>query len=296
MINSYLGLTRVSTDDAYPHCEVRKPKPQPGLVSDGVSGACCSDNNAGFGLREYIMGKSDPVVFLLDDDSKFVSALSTLLQAHGLVTRAFSKVDDFLSSHDADCPGCLVLDVRMPGVTGLELQNLLAARGIQRPIIFLTAHGDIRMSVQAMKAGAVTFLPKPVRRAELLAAIQEAIRKDALERQKQRERIDLCSKLATLTPREREVLDLVVAGKLNKQIALELCTSEKTVKSHRGHIMAKLQVRSTTAVIALLSRVGRGESPGPPEVSEPTVIHSDADTDACADAGFDERVDLGAVR
>src|SRR5215467_8484566 len=146
------------------------------------------------------MPKTEPVVFLLDDDSKFVNALSTLLEVHGLATRAFTKVDDFLSSHDPDCPGCLVLDVRMPGVTGLELQNLLAARGIRRPIIFLTAHGDIRMSVQAMKAGAVTFLPKPARRAQLLAAVQEAIQRDALERQRYREEAELVKRLATLTP------------------------------------------------------------------------------------------------
>ena len=241
------------------------------------------------------MPKTEPVVFLLDDDSKFVKALSTLLEVHGLTTRAFTKVDDFLSSHDPDCPGCLVLDVRMPGVTGLELQNLLVARGIVRPIIFLTAHGDIRMSVQAMKAGAVTFLPKPARRAELLTAIQEAIRKDALERQRQREQADLLDRLATLTPREREVLDLVVAGRLNKQIALELCTAEKTVKSHRGHIMAKLQVRSTAALIALFSRTRTAES-SDHEGAQPPVVDNDLARDSRTDAGLDERVKSGTLR
>lgn len=241
------------------------------------------------------MSNREPMVFLLDDDTRFVNALSTLLEVHGLTTRAFTKVDDFLSSHDPDCPGCLVLDVRMPGVTGLELQNLLAARGIVRPIIFLSAHGDIRMSVQAMKAGAVTFLPKPARRAELLAAIQEAIRKDALERQRQREQADLVDRLATLTPREREVLDLVVAGRLNKQIALELCTAEKTVKSHRGHIMAKLQVRSTAALIALFSRTHTAESSAHHEGAEPAVVDNDVARDSYTEAGLDE-VKSGALR
>ena len=201
------------------------------------------------------MSQAGPVVFVLDDDIRFVSALSSLLKSNGFATRTFSCVDDFLKDHDLDCPGCLILDVRMPGVTGLELQNVLTARGITRPIIFLTAHGDIRMSVQAMKAGAVTFLPKPVRKAELLDAVQEALRTDAVGRERQREQADLLKKLATLTPREREVLDLVLAGKLNKQIALELCTAEKTVKSHRGHIMEKLQVRSTSALVGLFSRI-----------------------------------------
>ena len=198
---------------------------------------------------------SKPVVFLLDDDRKFVDALSALLQANGFTTRAFTSVDDFLEGHDPGCPGCLILDVRMPGVTGIELQSVLAARGILRPIIFATAHGDIAMTVQAMKAGAVTFLPKPVRRAELLKAVEEALRRDAVERQKQREQAVLFTRLALLTPREREVLDLVVAGKLNKQIAVELCTAEKTIKAHRGHIMQKLRVRNTTALLGLFSNI-----------------------------------------
>jgi len=239
------------------------------------------------------MPKTEPVVFLLDDDSKFVTALSTLLEVHGLATRAFTKVDDFLTSHDPDCPGCLVLDVRMPGVTGLELQNLLAARGIVRQIIFLTAHGDIRMSVQAMKAGAVTFLPKPARRAELLAAIQEAIQRDALERQRHREEAELAKRLATLTPREREVLDLVVAGKLNKQIALELCTAEKTVKSHRGHIMAKLQVKSTAALVALFSRSRAASTALPRAASSPGDDTSGEDS--YTDPALDEGVKSGRL-
>jgi len=205
------------------------------------------------------MSKAEPVVFLLDDDARFVNALSALLQCSGYATRPFTSVDAFLRDHDVDCHGCLILDVRMPGITGLELQSVLTARGITRPIIFLTAHGDIRMSVRAMKAGAVTFLPKPVRKAELLSAVDEALRVDAVERQRQRAGADLLERLATLTPREREVLDLVLAGKLNKQIALELCTAEKTVKSHRGHIMEKLRVKNTSALLGLFTNVRSSE-------------------------------------
>jgi len=126
--------------------------------------------------------KSQPVVFLLDDDSKFVNALSALLQANGFATRVFTSVDDFLREHDLDCPGCLVLDVCMPGVTGLDLQLALAASGVMRPIVFVTAHYDKCLCNRAMTAGAVAVLPKPVRSAELLSAVQEALRKDAAER------------------------------------------------------------------------------------------------------------------
>ena len=126
--------------------------------------------------------KSEPVVFLLDDDSKFVNALSALLQANGFATRVFTSVDDFLREHDLDCPGCLVLDVCMPGVTGLDLQRELAASGVRRPLVFVTAHYDKRLYNRAVTAGAVAVLPKPVRSGELLSAIQEALRKDAAER------------------------------------------------------------------------------------------------------------------
>jgi len=126
--------------------------------------------------------KSEPVVFLLDDDSKFVNALSAVLQANGFATRVFTSVDDFLREHDLDCPGCLVLDVCMPGVTGLDLQLALAASGVMRPIVFVTAHHDKRLCNRAMAAGAVAVLPKPVRSGELLSAIQEALRKDAVAR------------------------------------------------------------------------------------------------------------------
>jgi FixJ family two-component response regulator len=198
---------------------------------------------------------SKPVVFILDDDLRFVDALSALLQANGFATRAFTSVDDFLKGHDPDSPGCLILDVRLPGVTGIELQSLLAERDVARQIVFVTGQTDVPTIVQAMKAGAVTVLPKPVRRAELLGAIEEALRQDAIDRQAQREQGELLNRLASLTPREREVLDLVGAGKVNKQIAVELCTAEKTIKAHRGHIMRKLRVRNTAALLGLFTRV-----------------------------------------
>ena len=185
----------------------------------------------------------------------------------------------------------------MPGLSGLELQGVLAARGVVRPIIFLTGHGDIRMSVQAMKAGAVTFLTKPVRRAELLVAVQDALAKDAVVRQRQREQIDLQNKLATLTAREREVLDLVVLGKLNKQIALELCTAEKTVKTHRGHIMAKLQVRSASALIALLSHPETMAPRSTPQAPLPTDLGSPAPSHSPPTLGSsDERASSDRLR
>jgi FixJ family two-component response regulator len=243
------------------------------------------------------MSQAGPVVFVLDDDTRFVGALSSLLKSNGFTTRTFTCVDDFLKDHDLDCPGCLILDVRMPGVTGLELQNVLAARGVTRPIIFLSAHGDIRMSVQAMKAGAVTFLPKPVRKAELLDAVQEALRTDAVGRQRQQERADLLKKLATLTPREREVLDLVLAGKLNKQIALELCTAEKTVKSHRGHIMEKLQVRSSSALVGLFSRIRTLEGRANPDTAPQKDLDRSLSTDSLSSPmPSDEEVNLESVR
>jgi FixJ family two-component response regulator len=215
------------------------------------------------------MPKAEPVIFLLDDDNKFLDVLSALLQARGFATRCFTSVEDFLKLHDLECPGCLVLDVCMPGVNGMELQHLLAGRGVARPIIFLSAHGDISLSVQAMKAGAVTFLTKPVQREALFAAVEEALRKDAVERQRRHEQSELSNKLAALTPREREVLDLVAAGKVNKQIAFELGTSVKTVKAHRGHIMEKLRVSSANALFRLLTHFGETQSL-PREARQPT--------------------------
>jgi len=200
------------------------------------------------------MPEPNPIVFLLDDEEAVLVALARMLQSSGFTVIPYTSADDFLAAHDAQIPGCLVADVRMPGMNGLELQRTLLARGVDRAIIFVTGQGDIPTTVQAMKAGAVTFLSKPVRRAELVAAVREALLRDASGRAQHREREDFARRLASLTPRERQVLDLVATGMLNKQIAAELGAAEKTIKVHRGRIMEKMLVRTATALVGLLSR------------------------------------------
>jgi FixJ family two-component response regulator len=200
------------------------------------------------------MTELHPIVFLLDDEPAVVVALARMLQSSGFTVSPYTSAAEFLAVHDAETPGCLVADVRMPGMNGLELQRALLARGIDRAIVFVTGQGDIPTTVQAMKAGAVTFLSKPVQRAELVAAVREALVRDALGRAQHREREDLVRRLASLTPRERQVLELVATGMLNKQIAAELGAAEKTIKVHRGRIMEKMQVRTATALVGLLSR------------------------------------------
>jgi len=202
-------------------------------------------------------------VFVLDDDEAVVAALGRMLQVSGYPVSTWTSAQEFLADHDPQTPGCLVADVRMPTMSGLELQRALAARGIARPIVFITAQGDIPTTVQAMKAGAVTFLPKPVQRLELLAAVAEAIARDAMQRAQYQERLDVSRRLASLTPRELQVLDLVTTGLLNKQIAAELGAAEKTIKVHRRRIMQKMNVRTATALVGLLSRTeARGRGPG----------------------------------
>jgi FixJ family two-component response regulator len=200
------------------------------------------------------MPEPNPIVFLLDDEQAVVVALARMLQSCGFTVSPYTSAGEFLAAHDGQTPGCLVADVRMPGMNGLELQRTLLARGIDRAIVFVTGQGDIPTTVQAMKAGAVTFLSKPVQRAELVAAVREAFVRDAVGRAQHREREDFVRRLARLTPRERQVLDLVVTGLLNKQIAAELGAAEKTIKVHRGRIMEKMQVRTATALVGLLSR------------------------------------------
>jgi FixJ family two-component response regulator len=172
----------------------------------------------------------------------------------GFCTRAWQSADEFLDEHDPDAPGCLVTDVAMPGRSGLELQAELAARGCSRPIVFVTAHGSIPMSVRAMRAGAVTFLPKPVRLTDLVEAVREAFEKDRASREDRASRADVRARLTALTPREREVLELVVAGKMNKQIAAQLGAAEKTIKVHRGRVMSKMHVRSVAELVTLTSQ------------------------------------------
>jgi FixJ family two-component response regulator len=195
-------------------------------------------------------------VFVVDDDPSFLKAVSRLLRAAGLKVAPFASADQFLLEHDAASPGCLVLDLTMPGLNGLELQEALSARGSDRPIVFLTGTADVPMSVRAMKHGAVDFLTKPVREAALLAAVEAALERDAAHRRAKDEQADLQRRWATLTPREREVLRHVIAGRLNKQIAAELGTVERTIKLHRANLMAKMKAGSVAELVRLTERAG----------------------------------------
>jgi FixJ family two-component response regulator len=194
-----------------------------------------------------------PTVFLIDDDAPVRDALSRLLRAHRFAVATFASPKEFLEQYNPDTPGCLVLDIKMRG-NGFGLQRTLREKGSSPPIIFLTGHGDVPKSVQALKGGAVDFLTKPVNDEDLLAAVRVAIEKDHTLRQKQTEVSELRARLSTLTPREREVLELVVAGKLNKQIAGELGTVEQTVKAHRAHTMKKMGVKSVAELVRLVER------------------------------------------
>lgn len=193
--------------------------------------------------------------FLIDDDPGVLKALSRIVRTAGYETVSYSSAQEFLREHDPSTPGCAILDLTMPELDGLELQQHLAQAGAERPIIFLSGQADIPASVQAMKAGAVDFLVKPVDREKLLSAIEQAKNRDDKARQARSERQGIEAKLATLTQREREVLEHVVKGQLNKQIAAQLGTVEKTVKVHRGRVMAKLEVRSVAELVRLTERM-----------------------------------------
>jgi FixJ family two-component response regulator len=195
-------------------------------------------------------------VFLVDDDPGVLTALTRLLRAAGHHVRAFASPHDFLAGHDPAVPGCAVLDVSMPDLDGLELQAALTTDGIERPVIFVTGVGDIPTSVRAIRAGAVDFLTKPVDHAALLAAIDRAIAHDATARRRDGALAPIRRRLQSLTPREREVLDHVVAGRLNKQIAHDLGTVEKTIKVHRGRMMNKLGVRTVADLVRLAAQLG----------------------------------------
>jgi RNA polymerase sigma factor (sigma-70 family) len=190
-----------------------------------------------------------PIIHVVDDDESLRTAVMRLLRAAGYEVRAYPSAGDFLLARPADTPGCVVLDVEMPGPSGLDLQEAFGKQGVALPLIFLTGHGDISMSVRAMKAGAVDFLTKPVQRQALLEAVQNALARDA-ERRTARERDDaLRARFATLTPRERAVFTLVAAGKANKQVAAELGISERTVKAHRAQVVEKMQVTSLAELV-----------------------------------------------
>jgi FixJ family two-component response regulator len=198
-------------------------------------------------------------VFIVDDDAGVLKALSRLLRTRGYDVRSFTSPQEFLTQHDATVAGCAVLDVSMPGLDGLGLQRALSAAGSQRPVIFITGKGDIPTSVRAMKEGAVDFLTKPVRAQELLEAIARAEREDERSRRMRIELESIQQKIVTLTPREREVLTHVVAGRLNKQIAGELGTVEKTIKVHRGRMMEKLGVRTVADLVRMAGKAGISE-------------------------------------
>jgi FixJ family two-component response regulator len=203
-------------------------------------------------------------VFVIDDDPGVLRALTRLLTAAGFQARAFPSPAAFLEQHDQAAPGCLVLDVALPGLDGLQLQQALAVSGYPRPIVFITGRGDVPTSVQAMKAGAVDFLTKPVNDEALVTAVRNAVELDRLARAAQAELTSLRLRLATLTPREREVLAHVVAGRLNKQIAADLGTVEKTIKVHRARVMEKMAAPSLAELVRIADRMGIG-----PESSSP---------------------------
>jgi len=203
------------------------------------------------------MSNAEAMVFVIDDDESMREALKSLIRSVGLRVETFASAQEFLESRRPNVAACLILDVRMPGLSGLDLQRDLVERNIHIPIIFITGHGDIPMSVRAMKAGAVEFLTKPFRDQDLLDAIQQALDRDRLARSHQAETAQLHHRYQSLTPRESEVFGLVVKGLLNKQIALQLGTSEITIKLHRRQVMEKMDAASLADLVRMAERLSK---------------------------------------
>jgi FixJ family two-component response regulator len=210
------------------------------------------------------MAEDEPIVYIVDDDLSVRQALSSVIRSTGLRVQTFASAQEFLDQPRAEAPACLVLDVMLPDRSGLDLPRELAAADVQIPIIFITGHGTIPMGVGAIKAGALEFLTKPFREDDLLTSVQHALDRDRVMRSKRAEIAALQSLLQTLTPREREVMALIVTGRMNKQIAAELGTAEQTIKQHRGRIMHKLRLASVADLVRFVQRAGGQPAAAPP--------------------------------
>jgi FixJ family two-component response regulator len=206
------------------------------------------------------MAGNEGVVFVVDDDASMRHSTECLIRSIGLNAMTFASADQFLKHKRPDTPACLLLDMRMPGLSGLDLQKELAQAGVDIPIIFITGHGDIPMTVQAMKAGAIEFLTKPYRDQDLIDAVRQGLKRDGVARTEQTKLGDLKRRFDSLTPREREVMTLVVSGLLNKQIGAQLGSTEQTVKFHRGHIMQKMQAVSLADLVRMAASLSIGSA------------------------------------
>ena len=200
---------------------------------------------------------TNPAVYVVDDDSSVRNAITMLLEASGFKVETSDSAQAFLERDLVDASGCLVLDVQMEGLSGLDLQQELTTANVHLPIIFITGHGDVPMSVQAMKAGAVEFLTKPFREQELLSAVRQAVARESVAHTEHTERASIRQRYEKLTPREKEVMALVAQGLLNKQIALKLSASEGTIKIHRGHVMLKMQAGSIAALVRMADKLSQ---------------------------------------